>query len=202
IIYLPEKISSVIQNTKAQTGVSYPNHETATPHITIYSCKFDESKYPMLVERLRNVEKKTFSFRLGALSISQNSKSPNLFASIGVQEDKKLRELHEKILEIGNELRGDLIRDKDIRRFKDGKLSLEKFQIIKKYGSEYAKEHFNPHITIGEVEKGDNEKIVLLKNLLSSIEHATVQVDKIYLLFSQRTIPDEKKLRETIKVEI
>lgn len=202
LAYLPTDISDSIHNAKELTGVSYPNHETSVPHITLYSCKFDEHKFEDLIHELKELKLAAFSIKLSHLSLVANSKGKNLFASIGFQNSAPLQKIHEEVLRVANGLRGTLIREKDVDRFNKAIYSPEKFEHIKKYGYEYSKEYFDPHITLGEVNKDDTKKATELKKLLQVVEGAEIPVDRISVLLSQRYIPSEKKVKESQQIEI
>src|SRR3989344_8953771 len=83
LVYLPEEISKVIKNVKEITQTFYPNHETQTPHITIYSCKFDAAKLPDLIKPINKMRLESFPLKIGQLVFQDlNRGRPNLFASI------------------------------------------------------------------------------------------------------------------------
>jgi 2'-5' RNA ligase len=203
LVYLPDEITSVIKHIKEETQTSYPNHETQTAHITIYSCRFNETKLDELVRRITNLNLRTFSVKLGKVGfVELNKGSKNLFASLGFEDETALRELHKAIWPIANELRGTLVREKDIGRFKSGVYSQELFSFIEKYGYEHVKENFRPHITLGEVGSNDVQKIGLLQKLTESLNGKEFVVNKIHILFSTRIIPSEKKIKESEVIEI
>ena len=203
LAYLPEDISLAIKGVKESLGVSYPNHETQTPHITLYSCKFSELKFLNLIEEIKSLHLRSFSLNLEKIKVEKNSKaSDNLFTSIGFHDETPLRELHEKIWPVANQLRGDLVREKDAERFRAGIYDQKKFDLIKKYGYEYVGENFKPHITLGEIKKGEEEKLDGLRRSLDSLEGKEVKINKISILLSTRQIPSEVKVKESVVVEI
>ncbi len=203
LVYLPSDISSAIIDAKEEINISYPNHETQTPHITLYSCKFSESKFLTLVEEIKNLQLQPFTLKLDKMTVVENVKVPTrLFTSIGFQDESPLRELHEKVWPVANRLRGDLVREKDIERFKAGIYTQEKFSHIEKYGYEYVGKTFEPHITLGEVEKGDSKKLEQLESLINPLSGKEFVVDRISVLLSTRLIPSEEKVKESEVIEI
>lgn len=200
---MPEILSLGIKEIKERIQVSYPNHETQTPHITIYSCKFDASKIVELIQRIKDIKLKSFSLKLGDVTFKKlNKGSKNYFASIGLEDSASLTELHEKILSVANELRGDLIRAKDIERFNKGIYSSELFSFIKKYGYEHVRENFHPHITLGEIGEGQEDKIDQIKALSKSFTGREFEIKNINLILSTRLVPSEKKTKESENIII
>lgn len=98
LIYLPSDISSVIKEAKEEINISYSNHKTQTPHITLYSCKFSESKFSALVEEIKNLQLQPINLKLDNMTVVENVKAnSSLFVSIGFQDKFSLRQLHEKV---------------------------------------------------------------------------------------------------------
>lgn len=202
LFYLSETMASSIQEIKNKTGVYYPDHASSVPHITLYSCKFDEAKYPELIEKLRSISMEPFYITIGDLSVTKHDKNNNMFVSFGFENIGKLQELHEKVLAIANPLRGDLVRDKDIERYKKGIFTDEEFSFIKEYGYQYVKKFFNSHITIGEVDENKPEIIEILKEGLEGIKSQEVLVDKMSVKLSYSLIPENKKIKDSEVTEI
>ncbi len=202
LVYLPEAIAKSIQSIKDKTGVYYPDHESSVPHITLYSCKFDEAKYSELLEKLQVMSMEPFSITIGDLHVAKHDKNKNMFVSFGFEDIGKLQELHEKVLAIANPLRGDLIRDKDIERFEKGIFSEEEFSFIKEYGYQYVKKFFNSHITIGEVDENKPEILEILKEGLEGIKGQQVLVDRMSVKLSYSLVPENKKVRDSEVTEI
>ncbi len=200
LLFLPDDISATIQ--KEEAGVYYQNHESSIPHITLYSCRFDDSKYSELVEKLREIKMEKFLAHLGKLQISKHDKNNNIFVAFEIEDAGKLLELHEKVLEIANPLRGSLIREKDVKRFEKGIFTAEEFSAIEKYGYQYVKQYFNPHITIGEIQNDDPELLTLLRDHLVGLEGAIIPIEKIFVKILRRTVPEDKKIYESELTEI
>ena len=203
LIYLPDDLSSGIRKIQEEAGISYPNHETKVPHITIYSCKFDESKFPELVQKIKDLSLRSFSLKLGDVTLDTlNKGSVNSFASIKFQDESLLHELHENILLVANELRVDLVRAKDIERFNKGIYSPELFSFIQKYGYEHVKENFHPHITLGEIMADKVENIEQVRELSRPYIGKEFKVESVCLVLSTRLIPSEEKVKDSESVEI
>ncbi len=203
LVFLSEDLSSAIKQIKEEAGVSYPNHETEVPHITIYSCKFDESKFLEIVQKIKDIKLKSFSLKLGEVMFEKlNKGSANSFASIRMQDDGPLVELHEKILLVANELRGDLVRAKDVERFNKGVYSPELFSFIQKYGYEHVKENFHPHITLGAIEGNQEEKIDQIQTLSHHLVGREFKVESLQLVLSSRLIPSEKRAKDSSAVDV
>ena len=144
----------------------------------------------------------SFSITIGDLHVTKHDKNKNMFVSFGFQDTSKLQELHEKVLAVANPLRGDLIRDKDVERFKKGIFSEEEFSFIKEYGYQYVKKFFNSHITIGEVEESKPEILEILKEGLEGIKGQQILVDRISVKLSYSLVPENKKVRDSEVTEI
>lgn len=202
ILKLPKDIADLILATKEKTGVYYPNHVTSIPHITLYACAFDEQQYPELVRQLAAIQIAPFEVTIGELSFTKHDKNNNTFVSFGFKNKGTLQELHEQVLAIANPLRGNLIRFKDAERSKKGIFSEEEFATIERYGYQYVNEHFNSHVTIGEVDEKDSGILETLKDALREIEGRTFLVDRFYAKHARTSLPDETKLFESEMTEI
>lgn len=203
-IALPSDISEQIIKVKKKTGVYYPNAEDTIPHITLYACKFDESAYESLLNKLREVSQPSFALALSPVKteIHNKYKEGNIFVYFGFEETDALEKLHQEVVSIANPLRGNLIRYKDIERFKKGLFSEEEFSFIEQYGYQYVGKNFNSHITIGEVEK---EKAFLLEEVkedLNILAGQTFRIDKFFVKLTKRIVPSEEKVFKSEITEI
>lgn len=203
ILLRPSKeISDEILKVKKETNVYYPDHEDSLPHITLYGCKFEEGKYEELIDTLKKLKISQSNFTLTDLRFSEMPKKNYTFVAFDIIEKEKLQDIHETVLSAVNPLRGDLVRNKDIERYKNGKMTEEEFSFTKKYGFQYYMEKYRPHITIGVIETGDKYKENILKQKLMHLEGTTFVADKIFVKLKKRTIPDEKVIFESESTEI
>lgn len=200
--YPPQEVSDFIMDIKKSTGVYYPDHEESLPHSTLYFCKFDESKYQTLMDDLQQIEVPAFEATIGELQFEEQPLKNNVFVSFNFKDPEKFADLHNKILAIANPLRGDLVRFKDIERYKNGKMSEEAWEGTQKNGFQYFRDKYYPHITVGSIEVNDQEKVQILKSKLKELEGKSFFVDKILLRLKRRTLPDEKVIFESEITEI
>src|ERR1035437_2676146 len=102
VIRPPKNISDKIMEVKKETGVYYPGYEESFPHISLYHCKFEESKYPELLKIMSNFVSPTLNFTLTDLKFLVQPKRNSTFIYFNVLESEKLQKLHEQIVEIVN----------------------------------------------------------------------------------------------------
>jgi hypothetical protein len=201
-VKLPEEISRLIMDIKKSTGVYYPDHEESLPHTNLYSAKFNEAKYPALLEALKDLDFPRFEARIGKLEFEEQPFRNYVFVSFSYTNPEQFIDLHQQVLGIANPFRGDLIRYKDVERYKNGKMTEEGWERTRKYGFQYFMEKYYPHITIGVVEVGDQEKSGVLKEKLKELEGKPFPVDKVSVKFKRKSLPDEKKVFESKITEI
>jgi 2'-5' RNA ligase len=203
IVFRPSvEISDEILKVKKEINVYYPDHEDSFPHITLYSCKFDESKYSELLNVLSNLKISPQEFTLSELTFSYIPKRNYTFVYFDVVERNKLQNIHEIVLNSINPLRGDLVRNKDVERYKKGAMTESEFAFTQKYGFLYFMEKYNPHITIGVFTKEDQYKENILKVNLKGLVGKKFIADKIFVKLKKRAILDEKVIFESETTEI
>ncbi len=198
----PQDVSSQIVEVKSVSGLSYPDHEDSLPHATLYSSKFDDRKYPELLRQLEAMNAEAFDVALGGLVLKKMPERNYIFCSLNFQDKTPLQQLHEKVLGITNPLRGDLIRQKDIERFQNGKMSPEGWLATQKYGFQYFMERYDPHITIGVLPMGNESRAEELKDQLKQLEGKAFNIDRMYVKLSTWTLPEQARVAESEITEI
>ncbi|KND52122.1 MAG: hypothetical protein AB198_00945 [Parcubacteria bacterium C7867-003] len=202
VIRPSEEISKKILEVKKKTGVYYPNHEDSPPHITLYRCKLEQGAYNEVIRTLSEIKIYPTELTLSKLSFSEIPKRDYTFAYFDIVERDILQNIHETILNAVNPLRGDLVMNKDLERYKRGETTEEDFNLTKKYGFLYFMEKYNPHITIGTFPIGDMSKKNELVSELGELEGVKFKVDKIFVKYKTRTVPEENVVFESDTTEI
>ncbi|SRR5258708_2203880 len=192
-----ENIARKIMEIKRQVNTYYPDHEESSPHVSIYSCKFDEEKYSQLLEVLSHIDIPAFTAVIGPLVFKEMPKRNYTFVSLNFANAEAFVDLHKKVLAIANPLRGGLVRQKDINRHVNGEMSKEGWRATQEYGFQYFMERYLPHMTIGVTTIGDEGKATVLKGKLEQFENQTFPVAEFYIKLSRRSIPDETKIFES-----
>jgi|SRR3989344_2448249 len=196
------EVAEKMMTIKKSTNTYYPDHEESKPHSTLYFSRFDEEKYSELIEKLKKIDLKPFEVKIGKLRFIELPKRNSTFIALDFEDETKFRELHEKVLNIANPLRGGLIRHKDVERHESGQMSEEGWEATQRYGFQYFMENYKPHLTIGTIDIGDKEKEETLKREFNEFIGKTFMVDRIYVKFSRRTIPDQTKIFDSENTEI
>ncbi len=186
-ITLPEAIREVIKKEKDWFVAEYGSSYKSEPHITLYLGRYTLEGFPKLLEDLRGLALKPFTFALlKANMIVEEGLRRNLYV-VDVSNREQLQELYESISPVATRYQSPLLREKDRKRLEQG---LQKDNM------------FNPHITLGEVglDKAQPELTVIQKDL-GQIEGAQIPVSSIVVFFHGKEAGDEKaKLIEEVTI--
>ena len=193
-ITLPEEIAVVIRQEKQRFVTEYQSSYKSEPHITLYLDSYTKEGFGKLVAELQKLQMAPFTISLLAPMMRiEKERNHNLYF-VDIQGKERLRDLHDKILEITKPYRSLFLRDKTQKKLEqrgihtDGKReSLKDHNVVE--------EVFDPHITVGEIalDKPQVDIEDVRKNLCS-IEGKTIVVSSISSLFYGKEDGEEKFL--------
>ncbi len=153
-IDVPRKVSDAIKSVSRDFGISHPSGELE-PHITLYYSKFNPDKFSTLVRNLELHNIEPFKVTLGEICGHYSDSRDKVFYTMRLANPEPVLKLHERVLKVANNLRGDLLREKDIIRQSEGKLNAKEMSYLKRYGSYRVLDNFHPHITLGVTDNTD-----------------------------------------------
>lgn len=195
-IDLTGKIKNVISKAKDCLNTTVDNEYMQPPHISLYICAFDKTNFSNLCANLRGwLNFSSFQMTIGEIKVNKN------FYYLDVKPLKPFYNLHKIVLQTTNILRGDLIRVEDIERLKTNYYNRQQQEYIKQYGYARVLALFEPHITLGKIESGNQKQILPdLKKILKSVIGKQISVDKIVVdIFDERDSNNQLK-RAKIKL--
>lgn len=147
---IPKPTSKIILQAIKQTNIAYPRYYKYSPHLTLYRCRFPANHFSKLINKLKALKLKPISLKINKVNV-QRINQDAAFLSLNFAKADLVKNLHRKVLQPANKLRGQLIRSKDKNRLRHGFFSLKEQQYITRYGHQSVLSLFTPHITLGEV---------------------------------------------------
>lgn len=145
VFQLPREVAQAAINLSSDIS---ENHETfftldgvqVFPHITIYSPEYPVSNLDKVISAVGEVAEsvKQIEFTVKAITVYQD------FITVSLEVSPAIQEIHEKVVNKLNSLRGGKIKEK----YQQGPYSPEQQENIRKYGYPNVLDLYHPHITI------------------------------------------------------
>ena len=162
------------------------------PHLTTWLAYIPTKNIPLVIDELSKIESKLNSFSIGTVKIKIQESG---FVSLGITSNRILNEIHTSLLKHFNVFREGYIPQKYLNDWQN--LPIEQQSSIKQYGTRFAGSFFNPHITIGVVQKEFIEECA--KALPYELEDVELIVDNL-TFFRQKKEGKSIELLHTIKL--
>lgn len=120
------------------------------PHVTLYLCRFSREAYLQLLTDLRGLRLPTAAIQIDRVQAKPENRDSR-FVVLQIQRTKSLVRLHTIVTTLGNRLRKNLIRKKDIQRIRTGEYSTFERNNTVRFGYRGAGRGFLPHLTVSRV---------------------------------------------------
>ncbi len=199
-IDFPEQVTAILKKEKQDFITKYGGSYNSDPHITLYLSSYALEGFPKLIEDLKRITIKPFTFSLLKPTIIPEDKGRKL-CIVDVSNKPELLDLHTQVLEVAAKYRSPHIREKDQQRLEQGLYGEKERYNLEHYGHVRALELFEPHITLGEIpiEAHDPDLHDIEKNL-QPVLGEQILVSEIVVYFHKKENSEIKarKLEEVV----
>lgn len=154
-IRLPKNIAKKIKSIQKTNKVGYRGNYTVEPHITLHLTRYRREAFEKLCADLKSRSWEPFELTIKGLGSELNKEHGEAFYYVDLRKSNRLYRFHIKLLDITNAFREGLIRAKDEKRIKEGKVVGLKKNYTLKYGYSRVRKLFSSHITLGETDLSD-----------------------------------------------
>ncbi|EKD56067.1 MAG: hypothetical protein ACD_58C00305G0005 [uncultured bacterium] len=195
-LLLPKKWEEIIGEIK--NSLLPLNSSQTTPHISIYNCAIKKESFNTVFDILKRINQKPFSITFDKVKVNINDG----YYFLDIPHLKDLSKLQKDIITLINPVRNGLIRQKDIKKIKNGSYSDKQVGYINKYGHARVFDLYNPHITFG-ISKTDNRKklVINLTDKVKKIKSKSFEIKEITVgLFEEES--NKKEFEKKIKLGI
>lgn len=194
-LLLPKEWEEVIGEIKRSLLPISINY--TIPHLSLYSCVIKKEDFEIIVNQLKNINRKPFSITLSKVNV--NIDDGYYFLDVPLHDE--LLNLHKEIINIVNPIRKGLIRQKDIDKIENGFYSDKQINYINKYGHARVLDLFKPHITFGISKISNHDKLTIdLSDKVKTIKSKSFEVKEITVgLFEEKD--NRKIIEKVIKLE-
>ena len=150
-ITFPEATTAVLKQEKDRFVACYGSSYKSDPHVTVYLDRYTPEGFAPLLSALRTLHFAPFEVSLLAPHVIKDAFRGHMFYVVDVEPKEPLKKLHAAVLAIAAQYHSPLLREKEQKRYDEGKLSQEAYAARMQHREAGTSHRYDPHITLGDV---------------------------------------------------
>lgn len=150
-ITFPEAVTAALKQEKDRFVASYGSSYKSDPHVTVYLDRYTPEGFAPLLSALRTLLFAPFEVSLLEPRVTRDETRGHMFYIVDVTPKGVLEKLHAAVLALATPHRSPLLREKEQKRFDEGKLSKEAYAERMQHREAGTPYQYDPHITLGDV---------------------------------------------------
>lgn len=150
-ITFPEAVTAVLKQEKNRFVARYGSSYKSDPHVTVYLDRYTPEGFAPLLSALRTLNFAPFEVSLLEPQVIKSEARGHMFYTVDVTPKDVLEKLHTAVLALATPYRSPLLREKEQKRFDEGKLSQEEYALRMQHREAGTPHRYDPHITLGDV---------------------------------------------------